>query len=390
MPGPSALCRKSLEAADYFLIETLHCAITLRPIGRDGATSDAVSGHPVRELVADEGWRVVGLDGGWVAKECLPMFQELDNSGGVGLGGCGEEAEASTEIDGGDNETLRAVGLHRSNDVEANALIHVLPGVVGRGNWWVMSCETLALRTTAYPLLDMGGGLGKVDHALKLLGGGLSAVVTAVFMGEGEPVRDFVWVEATGCPEQSVGRVLETVMTEAKKLGAVLEAGALLWCQVVRASAGVQVVLHLEVPAGPSNWWGVGALCGSDDWGLRERLAPPVASTEKIGDDVCHAIDMFHSTRGQVERVQMSLDKEALVFTAAGLLHNSGICEDGKVFTHDVVSDFLESSFETEEFCLATGAEFRSLKSPGSKADKLLVFGVKKCVAKAVSTGVDV
>ena len=75
-----------------------------------------------------------------------------------------------------------------------------------------MSGETLALGTAAYPLLDMGGGLRKVDHALKLLSGGLGAVVTAVFMCEGEPARDFMWIEAARCPEKAVGRVLETVM----------------------------------------------------------------------------------------------------------------------------------------------------------------------------------
>ena len=188
----------------------------------------------------------------------------------------------------------------------------------------------------------------KVDHALKLLGGGLGAVVTAFFMREGEPARDFVWIEATRCPEISVGRVFKTVMADAKKLGAVLEAGALLRCQIVRAAGGAQVVVHLEVPAGPSKRLGICAPGGSHYWGLRERLAPPLAATEKIGDDVRHAIYMFYSTRGQVERVQVSLDEEALVFASACLLHNSGIGEDGEVFTNDVVSHFLKCPFEAE------------------------------------------
>ena len=93
-----------------------------------------------------------------------------------------------------------------------------------------------------------------------------------------------------------------------------LEAGTLLRRQIVRAAGGAQEVGHLEVPAGPSKGLGVYAACGSHYWGLRECLAPPVAATEKIGDDVCNAIYMFHSTRGQVECVQMALDEEAPVF----------------------------------------------------------------------------
>ena len=137
------------------MVEALHCPVALRPVGGDGAAMDAVSGHPVRELVTDESRCVVGLDGGGVAKKCRPVFQELDDSCGVGLGGCGEEAKTSTEIDGSDNETLGTVGLHRSNDVQANTLVHVLPAVEGWGNWRVMAGETLALGTAAYPLLDM-------------------------------------------------------------------------------------------------------------------------------------------------------------------------------------------------------------------------------------------
>ena len=346
--GPFALCRKALQTTDDLLVEALHCPVALRPVCRDGAPLDAASGHPVRELVADEGGCVVGLDGGGVAKERSPVFQELDDSCGVGLGGCGEKAEASTEIDGGENETLGAVGLHRSNDVQSNTLVHVLPGVERGGNGWVMSGEVLALWTAAYPLLYMGGGLWKVYHALKLLCGSLGAVVTTVFMRQGEPARDFLRIEATRYPEKSVGRVLETVMTEAKKFGAVLEASALLRRHIVRAASGAQIVFHLEVPAGPSKRLGIFASGGSHYWGLRERLAPPLAATEKIGDDVRHAIYMFYSTRGQVERVQVSLDEETLVFASTCLLHNSGIGEDGEVFTKDVVSHFLKRPFEAE------------------------------------------
>ena len=128
--GPFALRWKALEATDDLLVEALHCPVALRPVCRDGAAMDAAGGHPIRELVADESWCVVGLDGGGVAKECRPVVQELDDSCGVGLGRCGEEAKASTEVDGGENEALGAVGLHRSDDVQANTLVHVLPGVV--------------------------------------------------------------------------------------------------------------------------------------------------------------------------------------------------------------------------------------------------------------------
>ena len=199
--GPVAVGRGALKAADDFSVETFDGAVTLGPIGGDGAARDAASRHPVGELVANESGCVVRLEGFWMAEEGDPALEELDDGAGVGGGGGSEQTKASAEIDGGNDITLSAVGLQGSDDIQAYALIHLLPGVEGEVGRLVMARKFLARGAAAHPVLHVSGSIGEVDHFLEPLKRRVDPVVTALFVGAVKPGGDLSGVQAARAPQ---------------------------------------------------------------------------------------------------------------------------------------------------------------------------------------------
>ena len=199
--GPVTVSREALKTADDFLVEPFNGAVTLGPIGRDGAARDAASRHPVGELVANESGCVVRLEGFWMAEEGDPALEELDDGTGVGGGGGSEQTKASAEIDGGNDITLSAVGLQGSDNIQAYALIHLLPCVEGEGGRLVMARKFLARGAAAHPVLHVSVSVGEVDHFLEPLKRRVEPVVAALFVGAVKPGGDLIGVQAARAPQ---------------------------------------------------------------------------------------------------------------------------------------------------------------------------------------------